>query len=40
VHVSWCAHFFSLLIRIWSNTLSLKRVDDGGSERPEGASQA
>ena len=40
VHVSWCAHFFSSLIRIWSNTVSLKRVDDGGSERPAGASQA
>ena len=40
VHVSWCAHFFSPLIRDWSKPLSSKRVDDGGSERPAGANRA
>ena len=34
VHASWRVQFFSSLIRIWSPTLSSKRADDGGSERP------
>ena len=38
--MSWCAHFFSPLIRDWSKPPPPNRVDDGGSERPAGASRA